>query len=208
MWLYILDNCDNTGVWFADFGLASFQLGFAFSESDLIAWLGDKVIKFDDDKFFIPSFVEFQYGELNPSNNAHKPVIKVIEKISKIKPLMRGSLGAQDKEKDKDKDKCIQGECEGDSETIRVDQILDSMPLITKAQLQKKFSSDQLRAGIEQAIAYYANEPASKSWSVSVWGKKAYSWMLETDRRESRGKKVGKKVTDIDLSDIFGKEPA
>jgi len=104
-WFYLLDNCDSSGVWHCDYGLMSYQLNFEASKEDLIRWFGDKVFFMDEDKIFIQSFVEFQYGELNPANNAHKPVIKIAQKISKIKPLKSPLLGAQDKDKDKDKDK-------------------------------------------------------------------------------------------------------
>lgn len=105
VWLYLLDNCDNTGVWIADYALASFQLGFTLNEKNLTEWLGEKLVRVSEDKFFIPSFVEFQYGELNPGNNAHKPVIKLLEKLGPIKLLNSPYLGAQDKDKDKDQTK-------------------------------------------------------------------------------------------------------
>jgi hypothetical protein len=104
-WFYLLDNCDSSGVWHCDFGLMSYQLKFEVLNEDLIRWFGNKVFFMDDDKIFIESFVDFQYGELNPANNAHKPVIKVVEKISSIKVLRSPLLGAQDKDTDKDLDK-------------------------------------------------------------------------------------------------------
>ena len=110
-WMYLLDTCDHRGVWFADFKLASFQIGFKVTETDVDSWFGDKVQRIDGDKYFIRSFVDFQYGELSPSNNAHRPIIKLLTDLESSiqpaphEPLNSPSRGAQDKDKDKDKDK-------------------------------------------------------------------------------------------------------
>jgi hypothetical protein len=108
VWIYLLDQCDHRGVWFRNFKLMSDQLGFKVTGDNLDAWFGGKLRHFDDDKYFIPSFVEFQYGELNPENNAHKSVIALVQMIEKLapqEPLNRATLGAQDKDMDKDTDK-------------------------------------------------------------------------------------------------------
>lgn len=119
VWFYVLDNCDHRGVWYADFKLLSFQVGFKITREQFEDWFCDKVRPFAD-KFFIPSFVEFQYGELNPGNNAHKSVIKLLEELSTFESTKESETGqkegaeeglgspppgAQDKEEDKDKDK-------------------------------------------------------------------------------------------------------
>lgn len=87
-WLYLVDNCDHAGIWNADFDLLSFQLGIEIHESDLQSWFEEKLIKIDQDKFFIPSFLEFQYEvspeagrpKLNFGNKAHIGVIKALQK--------------------------------------------------------------------------------------------------------------------------------
>jgi ABC-type antimicrobial peptide transport system permease subunit len=55
-------------------------------------------------KWFIRSFIEFQYGTLNPDNRVHLSIINILEK-NKIKPLVSPLLGVKDKDKDMDKDK-------------------------------------------------------------------------------------------------------
>lgn len=116
VWIYLLDQCDHRGVWFRNFKLMSDQLGFKVSGDNLDHWFGSKLRHFDDDKYFIPSFVDFQYGKLNPENNAHKSVIELVQFIEKLGPQEdqnRPTLGAQDK--DKDKDKGIKGGVGGNS---------------------------------------------------------------------------------------------
>lgn len=119
VWFYLLDQCDHRGVWFRNFKLMSAQLGFVVYEQNLIEWFKDKIVPFDDDKFFIPSFVEFQYSTLNQNNNAHKSVIELVEKFKKRGPhkdLTSPSQGAQDKVTVTDKVLVKvkeEGECEG-----------------------------------------------------------------------------------------------
>lgn len=104
VWIYVLDNCDHCGVWHTNFKLMSFQLGESVSATEFDNWFGTKARRIEDNKYFIPSFVEFQYGELNSGNNAHKAVIELIKKIGPQEPLISPSGGAQDKDKDQDKD--------------------------------------------------------------------------------------------------------
>lgn len=105
VWLYLLDNCDNTGIYPINLKLMSFQIGFKVDLEILFSWFGSKIVAIESDKIFIKSFIDFQYGELNESNNAHKPVIKLLKKIGPIEDLKCSYLGAQDKEQDKDQDK-------------------------------------------------------------------------------------------------------
>jgi hypothetical protein len=63
LWVYLCDECDHAGIFLADFTLISFQLGFEVSLENLKLWLGDKVVQIAEDKFFIPSFLDFQYGQ-------------------------------------------------------------------------------------------------------------------------------------------------
>ncbi len=107
VWIYLLDNCDNTGIWSINYKLLSFQVGFNVEQSDIVEWFSSKIAFIENDKILIKPFIEFQYGKLNESNNAHKPVLKLIEKIGPIEDLMSPSLGAQDKDKDKAKAKAL-----------------------------------------------------------------------------------------------------
>lgn len=115
VWFYVLDNCDHAGVWPMNFKLLSYQLGEPVTRSEFENWFGDKAKLFEGDKYFIPSFVEFQYGKLNPANNAHLSVIKILEKVNVKEVLMSPSRGAldQDQEMDKDQDQDKDQEKEG-----------------------------------------------------------------------------------------------
>lgn len=62
-WVYLCDECDFTGIWKADYGLASYQLNFKLSKPLLNKWFGDKIHFFDADSVLILGFYEFQYGD-------------------------------------------------------------------------------------------------------------------------------------------------
>lgn len=79
-WIYLVDNCDHAGIWLANYSLASFQLGFKLTEKDISFWLDGKIVKLDDDKIFLPSFIEFQYGQLRENNSVHVSVANALRK--------------------------------------------------------------------------------------------------------------------------------
>lgn len=62
VWIYLLDNCDHAGIWIADYGLLSFQIGFEVSEEHLTKWFGDNVLLYREGRVFIPYFITSQYG--------------------------------------------------------------------------------------------------------------------------------------------------
>ena len=117
LWDYIYLDCNHAGIWIVDFEVTQIYLGSDMlinkkTALELFNKRKKKIIEFsNNEKWFIPSFVDFQYGELNPINQAHKSVITILEKYNltndpliKIKTLI-SPLGAnKDKDKDKDKD--------------------------------------------------------------------------------------------------------
>jgi hypothetical protein len=105
LWLYILDDCNHAGIWDVDIDVAQIRTGCTFDIKEAIKIFGDKINVFDNkDKWFIPDFIEFQYGTLNPKNRVHESVLSLLDKY-KNKGLIRGLLDPKDKDKDKDKKK-------------------------------------------------------------------------------------------------------
>ena len=113
LWLYICDDCDYAGIWQVDIDVARIRIGEDINEQDAIKFFDDKIIKIDNgNKWFIPSFIDFQYPSgLNPENKAHGGIIKMLLKHKLIndefKPLNSPLQGDKDMVKDKvmDKDK-------------------------------------------------------------------------------------------------------
>lgn len=81
LWFYILDQCDHAGIWVADFGLAEFQIGMPVNEALVLQLLGDKVRKIDTDKFYIPSFFDFQYANAAEGFKAKMSALKILSKL-------------------------------------------------------------------------------------------------------------------------------
>ncbi len=104
-WIYICDDCDHAGIWEVDFEVAKLRLGILSTESQILDELKENIQVFDGGtKWFIPNFIEFQYGELKEENRVHSSVISILKKYN-IKPLISPLQGVKDKDKDKDMDK-------------------------------------------------------------------------------------------------------
>jgi hypothetical protein len=104
LWFYILDDCNHAGIWEVDIEVASIRVGENLVYDMLPKSFLDKIVIFDNgDKWFIPDFIEFQYGELNPNSNVHKSVIQLLERYN-LEGYLKGSQtlpeGVQDKDKD------------------------------------------------------------------------------------------------------------
>lgn len=80
-WLYILDQCDHCGIWPRNFKLATEQLGFKLDHETLVDWFGAKVVPFDGDKYFIPSFFDFQYGQSKEGFKARQSAIATLSRL-------------------------------------------------------------------------------------------------------------------------------
>lgn len=104
--LYLWDSCDHAGVWDINIDLLNFQTGADTTLEEIMTVFESKVLLVDSDKLFMPSFIEFQYGQLNPLNRTHKSVMDRIAKINeKNKPLVSPLEGVKDTDKDTVKDK-------------------------------------------------------------------------------------------------------
>jgi hypothetical protein len=94
LWLYILDECDHSGIWQVDFPVAEIKVGEKFCQETAIKNFNGKIqILNGGEKWFIMDFIDFQYGALNYNNRAHLSVIKSLTKY-KIDYSYGNSLGA------------------------------------------------------------------------------------------------------------------
>lgn len=109
LWLYICDDCDHSGIWQVDIEVAEIRIGEKLDCTKAIQFFGDKIIPLDNgSKWFIPSFIEFQYPSgLSENNKAHTGIIKNLERynteIINYKPLTSPLQGDKDMVMDKDK---------------------------------------------------------------------------------------------------------
>lgn len=126
LWDYICLDCNHAGIWIVDFEVAQLYIGndMQVNKKEALECFNkseERVIPFDNGtKWFIKSFVEFQYGTLSEKIRSHKSVIDILEKNKLIKfvvcdkglanPLNTSLQGCKDKDTYKDKDKEYLGE--------------------------------------------------------------------------------------------------
>ena len=80
-WLYVLDDCSAAGIWDVDLEVAGIRIGEPIDVSEAVEVLGTDVVWFDNnEKIFIPKFIDFQYGVLNENSRPHASVIKMLDK--------------------------------------------------------------------------------------------------------------------------------
>lgn len=107
LWLYVCDDCDHSGIWQVDIEVAQIRIGEKLDEQKALEYFGDKIIPLENNtKWFIPSFIEFQYPSgLSENNKAHTGIIKNLERykeqIDNYKPLISPLQGDKDMVKDK-----------------------------------------------------------------------------------------------------------
>ena len=110
LWIYLLCECDHAGVWTVELDVAHLRMGMKLDPDKAIEKMGGAVVPIDGGaKWFLPDFVAFQYGTLNPANRVHESVLAILSKygidpndLSQNKPLTSPLQGAKDKDKDKD----------------------------------------------------------------------------------------------------------
>ena len=130
LWFYITDDCDHAGIWQVDLEVAEIRIGERIDKTQAEKAFADKIYVFDNcQKWFIPGFISFQYGELNPANRAHNSVIQQLKK-NNLMGLISPLEGCKDKDMDKDKDKGDVGENLVPSEKPainKMDEVYDSL---------------------------------------------------------------------------------
>jgi hypothetical protein len=111
LWDYLYHDCDHAGIWIVDFEIAQIYIGddMKVCKEDALKHFnkGEKrIVEIDNkSKWFIPSFIDFQYGKLTETNRAHNSVILILKKYKLYnKGLIRPLQGCKDKDKDKDMD--------------------------------------------------------------------------------------------------------
>lgn len=110
LWVYLLCECDHAGVWTVELDVAQLRMGMKLDAEKALEKMGGAAIAIDGgSKWFLPDFVAFQYGTLNPANRVHESVLAILSKygididdMAKNKPLASPLQGAKDKDKDKD----------------------------------------------------------------------------------------------------------
>ena len=111
LWDYLYHECNHAGIWIVDFEIAKIYINANIDKKIALELFNKNEIRIIElnhgSKWFIPSFIDFQYGQLNENNRAHNSVIQILKKYNLIdnKGLVRGLYTPIDKDMDKDKEK-------------------------------------------------------------------------------------------------------
>ena len=82
IWEYLLAECNHAGILENfDLEMMSFKIGAEVTKEDLQVF-ENRIIFISDDILFIPKFIQFQYGELNPQSKVHASVLRELEKYN------------------------------------------------------------------------------------------------------------------------------
>lgn len=187
LWMFICDDCDHAGIWHVDFDVAKIFTSPDISEDEALKLFDKKVVIFDDgEKWFIPSFIEFQYGKLNPLNRAHNSVIEKLTKYD-IKGLTKGLIGPSEGAMDKDKDKVLVKDMDKDKDRSDFfEEIWDDYPnKVKKKESLKHFiasvKSDGDCKNIKIALKNYKKHLQFNDWkhpqNGSTWFNNWQDWI-------------------------------
>lgn len=105
-YLYILDKCDQVGVWNPNERLLKFFVG-DISLEKLREYLDKRLYIMPNKKWWLTKFIDFQYGTLN-EESLSKPIISYINLLKKhnlYEGYTKGIYNLKDKDKDTDKEK-------------------------------------------------------------------------------------------------------
>jgi hypothetical protein len=91
-WLYLLDDCDNAGVWQFNIRALNFNCNTNFKEDELISIFSERFVKISSDRFFIIKFCEYQYGIDFLKKNS-KPILSAIDKLKKYNLVKENDKG-------------------------------------------------------------------------------------------------------------------
>lgn len=168
LWTYLLLECDHCGLWNVELDVAEIRLGFSYDEAEVFEVFSGKIIKLKNDKWFLPSFIEFQYGELNPSNRVHNSVINNLKNKGVRYPLQGVLQGAKDKDKDIDKDKGKDKDKEKEKENFTKEkEKVDQSGLDIFATDKPPEEPDIMHGGFEafrESVKYFLEKEQSYIW--------------------------------------------
>jgi len=196
LWFYILDKCDNVGVWSPNFRLAEFCVGVTgINWDDVLLKFGDRIAVVNGGKWWVHEFTNYQFGELKKDCRPHQSYLQLLRKHNLSIPYTKGinTLKEKDKEIDKDQDKEKEPTKIENPEKFTVEQFIKEYPKNSTPAIVRKewkdlvtYSNDfeQVREMIKKQLPIFAeamkaeSRPASKITEAHNWLK---SRMFERD---------------------------
>jgi len=198
LWLYILDECDYAGIWQVDIAVAEMKIGEKLEYHKALKFFSNKVVEISGgEKWFIPDFIEFQYGtnHLNAPGQSfskiHESILKLLRKHSlvdsenKIHPTVYPHPVHRVKEKEKVKDKETDKDKEQEKE-------IDGEPIL---KIRSPHSICQ-----EFYIKHQQENNRECNWNAKYAGSLSY---VLSKLKKSYYSSHGREPTDLELCSSF-----
>lgn len=114
-WFFMLDHCDNAGVWVVNPKLLSILVGADLSWNDIKAKFGEeRLFEFSPGKVWIRKFIDYQFGDLSPTCKPHAKIITALKRyglwtpylaqLDRVLDRVPGTLQEEEEEEDKEKE--------------------------------------------------------------------------------------------------------
>ena len=78
VWIYLLDKCDHAGFYKVNIKMLNFCLNSELTEGSILDKFNSRIKVLSPEKWFIPKFIVFQYGDLDDSSRFHKSILKTL----------------------------------------------------------------------------------------------------------------------------------
>jgi hypothetical protein len=146
LWDYLVCNCNQAGIICIDLEFIEMVLNEKYEDSVIKEHFSERLVNIDRNKWFIPKFIQFQYGILNPDSRIHKQIILKLEKeginyltlhkssqtitdsSEQSVTVRKSSYGPKEKEEEKDKEQYQEKEQLKDSS--RKEEVEKNLPEI------------------------------------------------------------------------------
>lgn len=225
LWLFICDNCDAAGI--ADFSpkFFSMSVGFTVTRNMLDEYFKGRITWIDENKFFIPSFIEFQYGQLSEACKPHKPIIAELEKkgllsvengkgvLRVFKGFAKGINTLEEKEKEKEQEKETKGGLGENDPFASFWAVYPKQRIGNKDKARAAFLRALKRSGLKaEQITAKAQEYAQSEEVARGYAKGAEAWLNDDRflrnyspaRTQAEALKQARAEGTAKIRDIFG----
>ena len=190
VWIYLLTRCDHAGIWDADWEAVEFLIGEWVEFDELPEEIKTKMLPIKgEDQYFIPSFIEFQYGELREKVAPHKSVIKRLTDKELLKSIESVPITLKDKDikedmderKNKFKKRCYEINKKHNLESKMIKDFISYWTEKNTSGKKMKFEMQQTFDISRRIIKWRDND---KEWSISKTQKASF---ISTFRKTSTG---------------------